>query len=118
MAPRGGHLFFTGFNRGKGPPTAVADLGFPAGGEMPSHWGRQPLMWALLAKIYAKMKELDPVGGACRWHPLIRQCTGSATDLDRLFTSYKTRICLNSSLGVELLSYVCPQYIALTHRPA
>ena len=40
----------------------MADPGFPVGGG----GRRRPPMWALfdfLAKTYAKMKELDPVGG-------------------------------------------------------
>ena len=43
-----------------------------SGGSRISHWGGggteplggcRPLMWVLLGKTYAKMKELDPVGG-------------------------------------------------------
>ena len=44
--------------------TAVADPGFPIGG-VPSCWGGTNLRHGcFLAKTYAKMKELDPVGGA------------------------------------------------------
>ena len=43
---------------------AVADPGFPVGGG----GGHGPLTWALLVKMYAKMKELGPIGGACTGH--------------------------------------------------
>ena len=59
--------------------TTVADPGFPVGGT-PSRWGGANLRCGyFLAKMYAKMKELDPVGGACQWHP-----TRSANELEYL----------------------------------
>ena len=44
---------------GPKPVQSVADPEFPIGGG----GGRQPPMWALFGKMYAKIKELDPVGG-------------------------------------------------------
>ena len=42
----------------------VADPGFPTGGA-PTHWGGANLQCVhFLAKMYAKTKEIDPVGGA------------------------------------------------------
>ena len=41
---------------------AVADPGFPVGGRAPVR-GRGPPTWALLVKMYAKTKELGPIGG-------------------------------------------------------
>ena len=45
-------------------PASVADPGFPIGGA-PTHWGGVPTSnaYTFLAKMYAKMKEIDPVGG-------------------------------------------------------
>ena len=44
-------------------PNTVADPGFPVGG-VPSRLGGANLQRGyFLAKMYAKMKELDPVGG-------------------------------------------------------
>ena len=43
----------------------VADPGFPVGGGTLSHWGAADLQCGCFStKTYAKMKELDPVGGA------------------------------------------------------
>ena len=42
----------------------MADPGFPIGG-VPAHWGGANLQCIhFLAKMYAKSKEIDPVGGA------------------------------------------------------
>ena len=42
----------------------MADPGFPVGGA-PTHWGGANLRHAhFLVKMYVKMKEIDPVGGA------------------------------------------------------
>ena len=53
----------------------VADPGFPIGGA-PTHWGGANLQQVhFLAKMYAKMKEIGPVGGhALAAPPWIRQC--------------------------------------------
>ena len=53
----------------------VADPGFPIGGA-PTRWGGANLQRIhFSAKTYAKMKEIDPVGGACAAAPpWIRQC--------------------------------------------
>ena len=43
----------------------VADPGFPVGGP-PTRWGGANLQRVhFSAKTYVKMKEIDPVGGAC-----------------------------------------------------
>ena len=45
---------------------SVADPGFPIGGA-PTHWGGANLRHGhFLVKMYAKMKEIDPVGGGGR----------------------------------------------------
>ena len=42
----------------------MADPGFPVGGGAPTHWGGANLRRVhFLVKMYAKMKEMDPVGG-------------------------------------------------------
>ena len=46
----------------------VADPGFPVGGAC-THWGGVDLRCGhFLVKMYAKMKELGPIGGACAGH--------------------------------------------------
>ena len=52
----------------------MADPGFPVGGA-PTHWGGTNLRCVhFLAKMYAKMKEIDPVGGGrAGGAPRIRQ---------------------------------------------
>ena len=54
----------------------MVDPGFPIGGHGPITGGRGPPTQILSPKMYAKMKELGPVGGACAGHapPPIRQC--------------------------------------------
>ena len=49
----------------------MADPGFPVGGVDPLK-GRGPPTQALFGEnvVYAKMKELGPVGGVCRARPL------------------------------------------------
>ena len=47
---------------------AVADPGFPVGGVDPLG-GHGPRHGCLLPKMYAKTKELGPVGGVCRARP-------------------------------------------------
>ena len=52
----------------------VADPGFPVGGVC-TRWGGMDLRCGyFLVKMYAKMKELGPIGGACARHaPQIHQ---------------------------------------------
>ena len=44
---------------------SVADPGFPVGGGAEPLGGTDLRCGCFSAKTYAKMKELDPVGGAC-----------------------------------------------------
>ena len=68
-------------NKEQGATRAVADPGFPVGGwRRPIGGWHRPIGGGtnlpcdhFSAKMYAKMKEMDPVGGAC---------TGSAPPLD------------------------------------
>ena len=54
----------------------VADPGFPVGEGADPLGGADLQCIHFLAKTYAKMKKIDPVGGAMRWWcpPWIRQC--------------------------------------------
>ena len=53
---------------GKNPPSGGSRISHGAGrGPVGGHG---PLTWALLAKMYAKMKELGPVGGVPGARPL------------------------------------------------
>ena len=48
---------------------SVADPGFPVGGERgPVMRGVDPQCGCFSAKMYAKTKELGPVGRVCTWH--------------------------------------------------
>ena len=61
---------------------SVADPGFPIGG-VPTHWGGTNLRHVhFLAKMYAKAKEMDPVGGG--GHMLVAP-PGSANVICNLF---------------------------------
>ena len=42
----------------------MADPGFPVGGRATVRRGHGPLTWRFLVKMYAKTKELGPIGGA------------------------------------------------------
>ena len=45
----------------------MADPGFPIGGRAPIGWGGVHLRhWCFSVKMYAKMKELGPIGGGVR----------------------------------------------------
>ena len=49
---------------------SVADPGFPVGGGADPLGGHQPPTHTLFGEMYAKTKEIDPVGGcACRRRP-------------------------------------------------
>ena len=47
----------------------VADPGFPVGGHAPIRGGVDLRRGHFLVKMYAKMKELGPIGGVCRTRP-------------------------------------------------
>ena len=59
----------------------MADPGFPVGGRAPVRGGMDLRREHFLVKMYAKTKELGPMGGggACARHaPQIRQCAALA----------------------------------------
>ena len=57
----------------------MADPGFPVGGRAPVRRGRGPPTLALLVKMYAKTKELGPIGRACAGHAPPRSANGMSS---------------------------------------